>query len=657
MPNKKKTVKRLSTRDIPIAHYSKPNKLTSKSTKPTGKLSIYDDKVQEAARAAIDELRYRCLTDLYFLSRDVLGYKDVVHSFHKPFCDIIQANNPAVISMAGDDCPLAKTDKGAQYIAKALVCNGLGEDVGSGGGMGGQEVSQPSNNPTKYLSPINLRKQLANTRIESYVDFGGKNDMRERAFFLFRGSFKTTLITICHSIQLMLLNPNIRILINSHKKDGGSIPILSSIKQHFQDNEMLRLLFPEYMPKANSKGLVEWGTAEKILLPNRSKTKILPEDTIEVSGVTTAMVGRHYDYIKNDDIVTGDTVTNESMLAKSRESKDLQKFLFNQPEWGLTDNVGTIYHFSDLHAKMLKSSMFKVVIPVWDEEENILVPERFTKAGIETIKEQMGSFEFASQYLLNPIPKEDQKFLPEWFERLDFYYDPSILANLKLKIDMYVDPAAARNKKSDYTAIAIIGVDTNHTKYLIEILRDKLSPEERTNLVLEKAKQHNIHKIHYETVGFQDTDCYIINRKSREENYYLDIIEIKASGASKKDRIQGLQPLYERGDIRWPKNMRYTSQYDGKSHDMNQELLDEFFMFPFGEHDDMIDAHSFMLRNPEYAPGKPKPKPTEDDNFERLRKLVIAKKKGVNPTKPGQTFTQRNKRYQVPCIPSLSRSL
>lgn len=639
----------------------KKTKSSKKSTKDTASkpktLSISDDRVQQAAKDAVAALRYRCLTDLYFLSHNVLGYADTIKAFHKPFCDIIAANNPAVIAMAGSDCPLAKTEQGVEYINRVLSIYTSGGKSASGGYPGGSKSLKATQNPTKYISPINLRKQISKTRVESYVDYGVGEDMRERAFFLFRGSFKTTLITICHSIQLMLLNPNIRILINSHKKDGGSIPILSSIKQHFQDNEMLRLLFPEYMPKANSKGLVEWGTAEKILLPNRSKSKILPEDTIEVSGVTTAMVGRHYDYIKNDDIVTGDTVTNESMLQKSRESKDLQKFLFNQPEWGLTDNVGTIYHFSDLHAKMLKSSMFKVVIPVWDEDENIILPERFTHEGIQKIKEEMGSFEFASQYLLNPIPKEEQKFLPEWFERLGFYYEPEELKDLVLKTDIYIDPAAARNKKSDYTAVAVISVDTNHTKYIREVIRDKLSPEERTNLVLDIARKYNIHKVHYETVGFQDTDRYIIERKSRESNYYINIEEIKASGASKTDRIQGLQPIYERGDIRWPKRMTYTSQYDGKSHNMVQELLDEFFMFPFGEHDDMIDAHSFMLRNPEYAPGKPKPAATQDDEFERMRKLVIDHKKGSRPTMPGRTFTQTNKRYNVPCIPSLSRSL
>lgn len=538
------------------------------------KLTSLDDLTdEELQQVALELQRAKCKTDLYYLAKEVLGYSDMNDTIHRPLCSIVQSVNPVIEALRD----------------KKVIPSSLQANLGSLG-------------PWAKFDPLS----------------------KERLFNMFRGSFKTTIISISHTIQLMLLWPDIRILISSHKKEGGSGEILYAIKRHFISNKRFRRLFPDYCPTANTVGLIEWGTSERITLVNRSSSCAWPEATIEIAGLTTDTTGRHYDYIKNDDLVTRDSVTNETMLAKTREFKALQKFLFNQPEWGITDNVGTPYHFNDLYSNLRKSKgITKVLIPALNKGGNPTFPERFTKTGLEAIRNDpsMGSYEFSCQYQMNPVPPEDQCFRPEWLEREGFFYEPSELPKT-LKTYVFVDPASQRRKGSDYTAIISLGVSVSGTIYLIDIIRDKLNPEARTNLAIATAKRRGIKKLHYETIGFQDTDKYIINRKVREQGYYIQVEEMKAQGKSKEDRISGLQPIYERGDIRWPSSYTYHSQYEQKNIDMVATLRDEMLMFPKCEHDDLLDAHSQFLQVTQVRPTESKAQP-KDDAFMWWRQKAI----------------------------------
>lgn len=605
-------------------------------------------------------LRYRCLTDLYYLAKHVLDYSDLTDRLQKPLCDVIQSVNSHIIITAGSECTLNETSLGRQYIdtVKNLTLNSA--KTTSGGGMGGmKKCLSPLTAATKTRLLDAGKAVISELKEEigaEYYKFGRwasiDEEANERLFLLHRGAFKTTLVSVAHVIQLMLLWPNIRILICSHKKEGGSEPILRSVRQHFQGNEKLQALFPEFIPPKNSKGIREWGTQDAVTLVNR-RGRVLAEQTVECAGLTTDVTGRHYDYIKNDDLVTQESVTNESMIQKLRAFKARQVFLFDRPETGITDNIGTIYHFNDLHNRMKgMSGITKVIMPVWDEAGVPVFYERFSAEGIRKIRDSgtMTSYDFSCQYELNPVPTEDQVFKPEWLDRLGFFYRPEEIRDLSLRIEIYVDPATTRRKQSDYTAFFIVGVDHERRKWLLEIFRDKLNVEERTNLVLEKAMQYKRHRVHYETIGFQDTDKEIIRQKALASKYHLEIIEIKASRQSKEDRIRGLQVMYERGEIRWPEKFIYYSRYHRERQDMIELLRDEMLMFPKCEHDDMLDVHSFMLRQTEYAASIKKTK-IEVDEFTRLRAIIKENKESK------RSAFGKKRRAQIPCIKTISRGL
>lgn len=593
----------------------------------------------------ISRARFACMTDLFFLAREVLGYTELDDQIHKPLCDIVQSINHIVIRQAKKRCPLYyipeargmyhelridhSVDDGillVDGVVPRLMSDGSikrfikgfekghvpRDSVRGGGGEGCERAPSPQNFAKNFglLTP-----------------FVSHRDTNERLFLLHRGSFKTTVITIAHTIQLLLLWPEIRIAINSHKKEGGSQPILQAIRTHFKANKYFRVLFSEYCPDENSVGKIEFGTQDKVSVMNRLSSCAWPEASVEIAGLTTDMTGRHYDYIKNDDLVTRDSVTNESMIQKTREFKSLQRFLFNQPEWGVTDNIGTIYHFNDLWCELDKRDIMKVKMPIWDNRDdmNIVFKNRFTREGVLQIKNEINDYEFSCQYELNPIPPESQTFRPQWLERLGFWYTSNEISEIPMNIKIFIDPANSRRKKSDYTAWFVLGVDDKGTKYLLDIGRDKLAPEDRTNLACDLCELWKVHCIYYETIGFQDTDRYIIDRKMRERKWYIRVEEIKASSVSKEDRIKGLQPLYERGDIRWPKEIWRYSTYHEKRENMIEALRDEMMMFPKCIHDDMLDVHSFMLRVDEHNARSAMVVKKEDDMLDTIRKRYLTK--------------------------------
>lgn len=539
---------------------------------PEAWLRLSDEEFGLAVREFKREL---CKRDLFYLTTEVLGYKQLSESLHRPLCMVVQAVNPIIE---------------AKPEAKAR---------------------------TKF--PFNLALIPAHMREFYYLDSSSKT----RLFMMFRSSFKSTIITIAHTIQLMLLEPNIRILIASHKKQGGSEEFLRSIKHHFTRNEAFRSLFPDYCPQANSQGTIDWGTMEKVTLPNR--TKGFPEATIETTGVTTDVTGRHYDVIKADDLVTRESVTNESMLEKTEEYNALLRFLFDQPEWGVLDYIGTPYHFADLYAKLREqASITKVIVPIIDAAGQSTFPERFSDEGIATLKQDpsMTSAVYSAQYLLNPIAADEQVFRPEWFKHPDFYYD-RLPENLNHYI--FVDPASTQRKTSDYTAIMHIGISEKNHIYVIDMLRDKLLDADRVRTVFKVAQKYGIQKVHYETIGFQSTDAYNIRRHGVETSYYMSVEEIKGSKASKEDRIRGLQYLFESAAIHFPRSYNYFSKFHQREVDMLDAFRKEAFMFPKCEHDDMLDCLSFVLGIRTHSASKVKVE-QPDDEFNRVRALAIAAK-------------------------------
>jgi phage terminase large subunit-like protein len=189
-----------------------------------------------------------------------------------------------------------------------------------------------------------------------------------------------------------------------------------------------------------------------------------------------------------------------------------------------------------------------------------------------------------------------------------------------------------------------IGIDSSGDLWFIDIIRDKLTLDGRAKLVSDILIRHGIHIVHYESVGFQSSDSKSIKEMGQQKDWYISVVEVKASRQSKEDRIRGLQYYFEQGKVHWPKKYKYFSKYHNREFDMVDVFKRELWMFPSCEKDDLADCASFILRTHMIKSSAQAPAPKPVDAFAWWQNLV-KESKGKQPT----TFTGRGKGfYEIP---------
>ncbi len=444
----------------------------------------------------------------------------------------------------------------------------------------------------KILTYILGYRDLGKFHDKLLIDISRDFGTSIRRFWLWaRGHFKTSLITESHTIYLIINNPNIRVLIVSNTLEIAK-SMLKNIKGHFIQNDDFRWIFPEFCPKANREGKIEFGTTEQFTVPNR--TRFLKEYTVQCAGIGTNLTGLHFDWMKIDDLVTKDSVTNDTQIQASKDYYASLRQLYDKPTEPKEDVIGTTYHFNDLYASIKKHPSFtKSIIPA-KKEGIISFPERFSREGLDGILNDptVGPYQFNAQYLLNPVNPEERKFQEDWL----YYYTHDELPE-GLSQYICVDPASTQKKKSDFTVVQRWGVDSEGVTYLLEGIRDKLTVFQRINTIVRFVRNSkNLKEVKYEVLGGRHGDLEALRAKFEEEKIPISPQETKSTTSSKIDRIeQRLVGPYHAKKIKLPYALNFKSLYDGKVYNFVELLKLEFLQFPFSEHDDILDCQSQLF--------------------------------------------------------------
>lgn len=255
------------------------------------------------------------------------------------------------------------------------------------------------------------------------------------------------------------------------------------------------------------------------------------------------------------------------------------------------------YHNSDLYSTLKSDNNIKYTkIPVmsdYEDNTSAYIPERFPSDALGNLK-QKDPWTFFCQMMLEPKDPSKMGFTPQMIS-----YYPYLPYNLYYYL--FIDPASARKKKSDYTVMLVVGVDSNRTKHIADGIRDKLDPKQRISEAIRLCLRWNIKSIGWEAIAFQATDCVNFEEERRLNRINVALHEIKSHTASKIDRIYGLLPEYFNSQWLWPQkgSIIRNRMYDGKSYDLTEEMEYELLKFPLAEHDDIIDTQTFFKEMPE----------------------------------------------------------
>jgi len=199
---------------------------------------------------------------------------------------------------------------------------------------------------------------------------------------------------------------------------------------------------------------------------------------------------------------------------------------------------------------------------------------------ISKIRRKMGPWAFSSQYMNDPVPPEDADFKREWFK----YYEHSDLRKTEMNRYTLIDPAISVEKTADYTAMVTVGIDQYSNIYILDIVRERMKPDQIINTIFHQYERWHPQAIGLEEVAFQRALRYSIKKEMEERKRWLNIIELKPHARSKDQRIKGLQPLYAEGKVLHNRELAY-----------NIYLEDELLRFPRGRNDDIIDALAYAL--------------------------------------------------------------
>jgi predicted phage terminase large subunit-like protein len=235
----------------------------------------------------------------------------------------------------------------------------------------------------------------------------------------------------------------------------------------------------------------------------------------------------------------------------------------------------------------------------WRAEGEALWPERYPLSrpkgdkgmSLQRIRKAIGPWDFTSLYQQRTVAADGEVFKAHWFDSHQYNnIEPNSLNKYIL-----VDPANSKKKRSDYTAMMVIGLGEDRNVYVLDILRDKLSLTERAEALFRLHKKwKTVRAVIYEQYGAQADGTYL-REKMDLLNYRFHLQEVSGH-LSKEERVRRLVPYFESGRVLFPRSCWYHTVYEERDYDLVKVFRnEEFLTFPSGLHDDMLDALSRFL--------------------------------------------------------------
>jgi hypothetical protein len=354
-----------------------------------------------------------------------------------------------------------------------------------------------------------------------------------------REHYKSTIITYAGIIQEILRNPEVTIGIFSHTKPIAK-KFFRQIKQEFEANEHLKVLFPDVLYQHPAKDSPRWSEEHGIVVKRKSNPK---EATLEAWGLVDGQpTSAHFALRVYDDVVTRESVTTPEQVQKTTEAWELSDNLGTAS--GRKWHIGTRYSYADTyHAIIERGALKSRLYAATDTGQADGNPVLMTQAQWEEKKIVQGPATIACQMLQNPIAGQQAMFDVNDIQHYEVR--PSTL-----NVYILVDPARSMKKGSANTAMAVIGVDSARNKYLLDGINHRLDLKGRwENLAalrwrwIHETGVQNV-QIGYEAYGAQaDLDYMYEQMQVTGRSFPINELKWPRDGeGSKDDRVQRLGP-------------------------------------------------------------------------------------------------------------------
>lgn len=405
-----------------------------------------------------------------------------------------------------------------------------------------------------------------------------------------REHWKSTILTFALTIFEFLRNKEERTCIFSHTRSLAKSH-LRRIKQALESNELLLEANPDVFYRYPKSDAPKWSEDEGLYV---KRFKTYNEASLEAWGLIDGMpTGKHYTRRIYDDIITEKSVNTPAQVQKATDMFRLSENL--GARGGRKRVIGTRYSHRDTYEEIMKNHRWNVrTFPAEiDEKGKFKIggkPVYLTREELNNKFDEMGEYIYSAQMGQDPRARSNQQFVINY---LRFWDRPDQIPKRCNKY-LIVDPASEKKKDSDSTTMQVWEVDSMRCYWLVDMVRDKLNLGQRWTKMRDLVMKHQItNPVGYEKYG-KDSDIEYFNMQMQEFGTFFTIEALKGN-IPKWTRIMNLLPLLQKQRIILPRTLVYLDA-EGKYRELVGEFIhDEYTIFPFSKHDDMLDCMARLL--------------------------------------------------------------
>lgn len=358
----------------------------------------------------------------------------------------------------------------------------------------------------------------------------------------------------------------------------------------------------------------KWTNSEISVDHPKRREEAVRDPTVFTGGLTTSLTGLHCDVAVMDDTVVFENAYTEEGRNKVKTQYSLLTSIMGTDEEAWV--YGTRYHPKDLYADLLAANE-----DIYNDDGEIVdqaaIYEVFERA-VEDRGDGTGQFLWPRQQRSDGkwfgfdraiLAKKRGQYLDRTQFRAQYYNDPNDPGELRIARDKFqyyekryldhegaswyyhgkklnvfasVDFAYTTNRRSDYTAIVVIGIDSESNIYVLDVDRFQTGKiSDYFQHILDLHTKWDFRKIAAEITAAQAPivrelkDGYI-----RPMGLYLSVVEVKptARQGSKEERLAAiLEPRYD--------NQQVWHYMGGNCQTLEDELISKH-----PAHDDCMDA-------------------------------------------------------------------
>lgn len=459
-----------------------------------------------------------------------------------------------------------------------------------------------------------------------------QDECKERLLLYPRGAFKST-IDVIDCVQWIINFPDVRILILAAATNLAT-SFIGELKNYFAATEgapltIFQSVFPAWVLDPNDEG-----PADEFVCPCRTKGDEKKKDaTAWSASILSNLPGWHCDVMKSDDTVNDKNADTPQLIQKVNDKVDYAESLVDPG--GYKDLLGTPYAPADLYthtaqtaepgelkvvkvpAKWLKPDAVRKDPKTLTQDDWFLLFE-YDKTGRKRLtfdflrkKERKNRAIFNSQYMLDPSGIKKVSFPQELL--LQRTIDRSQLPE-QLVYYVVWDFAYSKNKKSDYSVGAVVGLDADGRAYIIELFRDRYL---ESDLAMEVARANHTYHPHLIPIEnsngaqFLETSIRRYAEDMGDRYIHLDFFKVDNAIGAKGLRVGSLEPLLREGRLFFLNTISCL-----------EDLYQEFREFGSSTHDDIPDAISHVQRV--LPTRRPEPvRPPSPEQFAIEQKLAM----------------------------------